>query len=45
MTESYILSNINCKEQQMIIEEVIKTSFVKTVKSVKSASFYSTECM
>lgn len=45
MTESYFLSNINCKEQQMIIKEALKNSSVRTVKSVKSTAVYSMEFM
>ena len=34
MTEAYILLNVNYKDQQRIIEEAKKISFVKAVKSV-----------
>ena len=34
MSEAYILLNVNYKDQQRIIEEAKKISFVKAVKSV-----------
>jgi DNA-binding Lrp family transcriptional regulator len=34
MSEAYILLNVNYKDQQRIIEEAKKVSFVKAVKSV-----------
>lgn len=34
MNEAYILLNINYKDQQRVIEEAKKVSFVKAVKSV-----------
>ena len=34
MNEAYILLNVNYKDQQRIIEEAKKVSFVKAVKSV-----------
>lgn len=45
MTEDYILLNVNCKDQQRIIEESKKISFVKLVKFVEGAVLGSTECM
>ncbi len=45
MTEAYILLNFNCKDQQQrIIKEAKKISFVKTVKFVKAAVLGLTEC-
>jgi DNA-binding Lrp family transcriptional regulator len=34
LSEAYILLNVNYKDQQRIIEEAKKVSFVKAVKSV-----------
>lgn len=39
MAKSFRLSNVKSKDQQMIIEEVIENSLVKTVKSVKVTMF------
>lgn len=44
MTESYNLFNVSYKDQQTIIEEAKKISFVKTVKSAALAVNGSTEC-
>ena len=44
MTEDYILLNVNCKDQQRIIEESKKISFVKMVKFVEAVVLGSTEC-
>ncbi|ALI36568.1 hypothetical protein NMY3_02372 [Candidatus Nitrosocosmicus oleophilus] len=44
MTETCILLNVNCKNQQRIPEEEKKCSFVETAKSLESAMLSSTEC-
>jgi hypothetical protein len=37
MTEAYILLNVNCTDQQRIIEEAKGISFVIRIKSVEAA--------
>lgn len=44
MTETCILLNVNCKNQQRITEEEKKSSFVENGKSMEAAMFSSMEC-
>ena len=44
MTETYILLNVCCKNQQRITEEEKKSPFIETAKSVEAAMLSLTEC-